>query len=183
MKETLRFEIVTGIKPGYDNLKPKDTDYENIASNLWQKNAKEEFKRRCIYVSAVIKRSYTVYMESLGCPKGGERTVVITGVCLEEQLNAIDLWKETVLSLAKTLRKQLGQKFMTCEFMNMEKVADENKDKVKELLSENFSRQENGTFMGKYHPHGDASVYDAMVRLAQDFSMRYMLVEIGRAHV
>lgn len=34
-----------------------------------------------------------------------------------------------------------------------------------------------GNVLGKYHPHGDASVYDAMVRLAQDFSMRYMLVD------
>ena len=34
-----------------------------------------------------------------------------------------------------------------------------------------------GTVLGRYHPHGDASVYDAMVRLAQDFSMRYMLVD------
>ena len=34
-----------------------------------------------------------------------------------------------------------------------------------------------GNVIGRYHPHGDASVYDAMVRLAQDFSMRYMLVD------
>ena len=34
-----------------------------------------------------------------------------------------------------------------------------------------------GDVLGKYHPHGDGSVYDAMVRLAQDFSMRYMLVD------
>ncbi len=34
-----------------------------------------------------------------------------------------------------------------------------------------------GDVLGKYHPHGDASVYDALVRLAQDFSMRYMLVD------
>ena len=34
-----------------------------------------------------------------------------------------------------------------------------------------------GDVLGKYHPHGDASVYDAMVRLAQDFSMRYQLVD------
>ncbi|MCK9361416.1 DNA gyrase subunit A [Patescibacteria group bacterium] len=33
-----------------------------------------------------------------------------------------------------------------------------------------------GEVLGKYHPHGDASVYDSMVRMAQDFSMRYMLV-------
>ena len=34
-----------------------------------------------------------------------------------------------------------------------------------------------GSVLGSYHPHGDSSVYDAMVRLAQDFSMRYMLVD------
>ena len=34
-----------------------------------------------------------------------------------------------------------------------------------------------GAVLGRYHPHGDASVYDAMVRLAQDFSMRYTLVD------
>ncbi|NLT16142.1 MAG: DNA gyrase subunit A, partial [Clostridiales bacterium] len=33
-----------------------------------------------------------------------------------------------------------------------------------------------GDVLGKYHPHGDSSVYDALVRLAQDFSTRYMLV-------
>ncbi|MFN8373940.1 MAG: DNA gyrase subunit A, partial [Anaerolineae bacterium] len=33
-----------------------------------------------------------------------------------------------------------------------------------------------GEVLGKYHPHGDAAVYETMVRLAQDFSMRYMLV-------
>src|SRR5947199_7976192 len=34
-----------------------------------------------------------------------------------------------------------------------------------------------GEVLGKYHPHGDAPVYDAMVRMAQDFSMRYPLVD------
>ena len=34
-----------------------------------------------------------------------------------------------------------------------------------------------GSVLGRYHPHGDTSVYDAMVRLAQDFSMRYMLID------
>ena len=34
-----------------------------------------------------------------------------------------------------------------------------------------------GDVLGRYHPHGDASVYDAMVRLAQNFSMRYQLVD------
>src|SRR4030065_977617 len=34
-----------------------------------------------------------------------------------------------------------------------------------------------GEVLGKYHPHGDTSVYDAMVRMAQDWSLRYPLVE------
>src|SRR4030095_14104650 len=34
-----------------------------------------------------------------------------------------------------------------------------------------------GDVLGKYHPHGDASVYDAMARMAQDFSLRYPLVD------
>jgi len=34
-----------------------------------------------------------------------------------------------------------------------------------------------GDTMGKYHPHGDSSIYDAMVRMAQDFSTRYPLVD------
>ena len=34
-----------------------------------------------------------------------------------------------------------------------------------------------GDTMGKYHPHGDAAIYDSLVRLAQDFSMRYPLVD------
>ena len=41
-----------------------------------------------------------------------------------------------------------------------------------------------GEVLGKYHPHGDTAVYDALVRMAQDFSMRMPLIdEIGRAHV
>src|ERR671924_2174506 len=34
-----------------------------------------------------------------------------------------------------------------------------------------------GDVMGKYHPHGDTAIYDAMVRMAQDFSMRLMLID------
>ena len=34
-----------------------------------------------------------------------------------------------------------------------------------------------GSVLGRYHPHGDSSVYDAMVRMAQDFSMRYPLID------
>ena len=39
------------------------------------------------------------------------------------------------------------------------------------------SAQVVGSVMGKYHPHGDSAIYDAMVRMAQDFSLRYPLVD------
>ena len=48
------------------------------------------------------------------------------------------------------------------------------------LLYENDFRKSAttvGDVLGKYHPHGDASVYDALVRLGQDFSLRYPLVQ------
>ena len=50
----------------------------------------------------------------------------------------------------------------------------------KNLLPENAYRKcadTVGAVLGSYHPHGDASVYDALVRMAQDFSLRYTLVD------
>ena len=50
-------------------------------------------------------------------------------------------------------------------------------------LSNNFNRPYKksarivGDVIGKYHPHGDTAVYDTIVRMAQDFSLRYMLVD------
>ena len=40
-----------------------------------------------------------------------------------------------------------------------------------------------GDVMGSFHPHGDAAIYETLVRMAQPFSLRYPVVEIGRAHV
>src|ERR1019366_6238289 len=39
-----------------------------------------------------------------------------------------------------------------------------------------------GDVMGKYHPHGDSAIYDALVRMAQDFSMRLMLIDRSEEH-
>ena len=41
----------------------------------------------------------------------------------------------------------------------------------------NKSSRVTGDVMGKYHPHGDLAIYDALVRMAQDFSMRYTLID------
>lgn len=120
MEKTLRFEIVTGIQAGYEKLHNDITDYEKIVSRLWQDNAKLFFEENNIYVSAVIKRSYTVYNQEWGCPEGGERTVVITGVANKEFVDDLENWKQTVLILAKKLKEQLKQSTMTCEFMETE---------------------------------------------------------------
>ena len=40
-----------------------------------------------------------------------------------------------------------------------------------------------GDVLGKYHPHGDTAVYDALVRMAQDFSIRYTLVAVSYTHL
>ena len=40
-----------------------------------------------------------------------------------------------------------------------------------------------GEVLGKYHPHGDSSVYDTMVRMAQDWSLRYPMVDLSLIHI
>ena len=73
-----------------------------------------------VYISAVIKSSKTVYHEAWGCPKGGEETVVITGVANKEFVDNIDKWKNTVIKLAKQLKKEFKQSTLTCEFLETE---------------------------------------------------------------
>lgn len=118
--KTLHFEIITGIQKGYKNLIPNYADTENIVSHLWQKNALAEYEKSNIYVSAVIKRCYTVYHEERGCPKGGERTVSVSGVPIFQDECKLDEWKEAVIRLAKKLKEDLEQEYMTCEFMKTE---------------------------------------------------------------
>lgn len=119
MNKTLRFEIVAGINRGYFHAN-NQKDSLNIVGNLWQKIAKEEFEISGIYVSAVIKPSKTIYNEQWGCPKGGEETVVITGVANKEFVEDIKQWKKSVIKLAKELKAKLKQSTLTCEFIETE---------------------------------------------------------------
>lgn len=119
MCKTLRFEIVSGVNEGYfhDN---KYSSVVNFTASLWQKIARKEFETSGVYISAVIKSSKTVYHEAWGCPKGGEETVVITGVANKEFVDNIDKWKNTVIKLAKQLKKEFKQSTLTCEFLETE---------------------------------------------------------------
>lgn len=119
MNNTLRFEIVSGINKGYFHQNDKN-EALNLVGGIWQKIAKEEYELNGIYVSAVIKMSKTVYNEDWGCPKNGEETVVITGVANKEFIDSIAKWENTVIKLAKELKKQLAQATLTCEFIETE---------------------------------------------------------------
>lgn len=119
MDKTLRFEIVSGVNKGYFRSNSKESRLDFVA-RLWQDIAKEEFEISEIYVSAVIKSSKTVYHENWGCPKGGEETIVITGVANKDFVQDIEGWKDVVIKLANKLKKELGQSTLTCEFLNTE---------------------------------------------------------------
>ena len=119
MNKTLRFEIVTGINKGYINTNLKK-DSIKLVGEIWQRIALEEYKSSNIYVSAVMRRSTTIYNIDWGCPIGGEDTVVITGVANYEFVDDIELWKKTVIKLANQLKEELQQVTMTCEFMESE---------------------------------------------------------------
>lgn len=119
MQNTLRFEIVVGINRGYFNYIQRKSYLRSIGA-IWQDLAKKEFDNSNLYISAVIKPSITIYNEKWGCPRGGEDTVVITGVANEEFIQDIENWKNTVIKLAKQLKEKLGQSTITCEFMKTE---------------------------------------------------------------
>lgn len=118
MCKTLRFEIVSGVNKGYFN--GRGINLLDDVSILWQKIAAKEFELSGVYVSAVIKNSKTVYHENWGCPKGGEYTVVITGVANKEFIDDLKKWKNIVLRLAKLLKEGLNQSTLTCEFLDTE---------------------------------------------------------------
>lgn len=120
MDKTIRFEIVSGINKGYFNESINKNDNLTLVGEIWQKIAGEEFEKSNIYISAVIRESKTVYNEIWGCPKGGEETVIITGVANYEFIKDIEEWKGSVIRLAKKLKDILGQNTMTCEFINTE---------------------------------------------------------------
>lgn len=119
MNKTLRFEIVTGINKGYFHTNSQSESLD-LVGEIWQKIAKEEFEKNNIYISAVIKSSKTIYNEEWGCPQKGEETVVLTGVANKEFVYDVEKWKDTVIKLAKELKKQLKQSTLTCEFIETE---------------------------------------------------------------
>lgn len=112
---TKKFEIVTGINEGYFHNNEKKQGME-IVGVLWQKLALEEFNQSEMYISAIVSNSITVYNENWGCPKGGEQTVVITGVANPDFIKDLNKWTESVKRIAIRLKEELKQSTITVEF-------------------------------------------------------------------
>ncbi|WP_439121636.1 DNA topoisomerase IV subunit A [Marivita sp.] len=108
--------------------------------------------------------------------------------------NDVDNPKMTPRDFAEPLRRAIGERYLTYALSTiMHRALPDARDGLKPVhrrilyamrelrLSSNGgfrkSAKISGDVMGNYHPHGDAAIYDAMARLAQDFAVRYPLVD------
>ena len=104
-----------------------------------------------------------------------------------------DIPEETSLTVAEPLSRAIGERYLTYALSTiMHRALPDARDGLKPVhrrilfamrelkLASNGGFRKSakiaGDVMGNYHPHGDAAIYDAMARLAQDFAMRYPLV-------
>lgn len=116
IQETDKFTAVIGVIPGYFHGNDVEQNMSNYVGRAWQLYAEAVFRRRGIYVSAVIKPCITVYNTEWGCPEGGELTVEITGVRNPEFVQDSELYKISVTAVIKCLKELLKQSTVTLEF-------------------------------------------------------------------
>lgn len=119
MLETLNFQIIAGLNKGYFHNNNCDDCYRR-ALKIWQEIAQEEFETSGIYVTAVIRKSKTIYSKEWGCPEGGEDTIIISGTANPKFIKDLGVWKEKVLYLAAKFKEQFEQESITCEFTRSE---------------------------------------------------------------
>lgn len=115
MNETSKFTIVTGVNEGYYH-ENESKEIIEIISEVWQRIAEEEYEKTDVYISAIFNKGKAVYSQKWGCPKGGEDIVVISGIRNDEFMSDDIRWRESVIVLAKKLKRKLRQTTMTCEF-------------------------------------------------------------------
>ncbi|MGB0960640.1 MAG: DNA topoisomerase IV subunit A [Halocynthiibacter sp.] len=113
---------------------------------------------------------------------------------MTDDTNDLELEPETPNELAEPLRRAIGDRYLTYALSTiMHRALPDARDGLKpvhrrilyamrelKLSADSRFRKSSkisGDVMGNYHPHGDAAIYDAMARLAQDFSVRYPLVD------
>ena len=122
--KTISFRIVVGVEKGYfHNTKGvAESALVYKVSKLWQELTREEYNESYIYVSAVAQPGAVIYNQEWGCPTGGESVVVLSGSANPTFVKDLDAWKETVVKLAKQLKKELKQSTLTVEFFETDLV-------------------------------------------------------------
>ncbi len=117
--KSISFTATLGINQGYGHANQTQSAEETVGT-VWQQAAAEVFSQCGVYIGAVVKDSKTVYNTAWGCPKGGENTAEISGVC-NPLYTELSQYKEAVLQTLERCAKVLGQEttqvvFTECEF-------------------------------------------------------------------
>ena len=122
--KTVSFRIVVGIEAGYghDVAGVADVEIVNKVSTLWQQLAAEEFDSSGIYVAAVVNPGAVVYHRDWGCPESGESVVMVSGSANPQFVQDLNVWKETVIKIAKRIKKELNQSTLAVEFWESDYV-------------------------------------------------------------
>ncbi len=111
------------------------------------------------------------YKDEIGAPEGGRRNVIPIDIEKEMRKSFLDYSMSVIVSRAlPDVRDGLKPVHRRILYTMYERGLGP--DKAYRKCADTV-----GVVLGSYHPHGDASVYDALVRLAQDFSLRYPLVD------
>jgi len=116
--KTLSFKLAVGVAEGYfHNISgvAENGLVEKVAK-IWQELTANEFDESEIYVSAIAQPGSVIYHTDWGCPVGGESVVVLSGSANPTFVKNLNAWKETVLKLARQLKKELKQSTLSVEF-------------------------------------------------------------------
>src|SRR5262245_3851361 len=104
-----------------------------------------------------------------GGGEGGERPAVLSEEARRRYINyALSVITSRALPDVRDGLKPVQRRILYGMFHDLHLTSDAKYKKCAQVV---------GAIMGPYHPHGDASIYDALVRMAQDFSLRYMLID------
>ena len=105
---TEEFSLNVGVNPGYAHNNTV-THVKNLVATTWQAEAEKVFKKTGVFVAGVVDARTTVYKEEWGCPKGGEDTVVVTGLRNPEFQKDAETWMESVKEVCKAVATALEQ--------------------------------------------------------------------------
>ncbi len=118
--KTLKFTATFGVVAGYGHNNDNEANAASLVAKTWQKAAAEMFAAKGIYVSAVVNESKTVYHESWGCPKGGEKTATVSGEANPAFVQDTTKWKQAVIEVCSLVKKELKQSTVAVSFSEVD---------------------------------------------------------------